>query len=74
MEEGCQRAMEPSFTYGCGCYMFKHNIWGDQLEVLDCTLDSSNFLFPKCVVGLLSPPVLVSSRDAVVEEHRREVA
>ena len=73
MEEDGQRALEPTFTYGCGCCVFKHNICGDQLEVLDCTSDSLNFLFPKCIASLLCPPVWVSSGDAATGEHRREV-
>ena len=53
MEEDCQRDLELSFIYGYGCCVFKHNICGDQLEVLGCVPDSSNFLFPECIVGLL---------------------
>ena len=74
MGEDCQRALEPSFTYGYGGCVFKHNIYGDQLEVLDCTPDSSNFLFPKCVAVLRCPPVWVSFGDAAAMELRREVA
>ena len=73
MEEDCHRALEPPFTYGCGCYEFKHNICGDQLEVLDCALDSPNFLFLECVVGLRCPLVRVSFGDTTAREHRREV-
>ena len=57
MEEDCQRALEPTFIYGCGCCVFKHNICGDQLEVPNCALGSPNFLFPECVAALLWPPV-----------------
>ena len=74
MEEDCHRALEPSFTYGCGCYVFKHNICGDQLEVPDCAPDSPNFLFPECVAGLRCLLVRVSSGDKAAGEHRREVA
>ena len=73
MKEDCQRALEPSFTYGYGCCVFKQNVYGDQLEVLDCTLDSLNFLSLECVADLRCPPIWVS-RDAVDGEHRREVA
>ena len=52
MEEDCQRALEPSFIYGYGCCVFKHNIYGDHLEVPDCTPDFPNFLSPECVIGL----------------------
>ena len=74
MEEDCQRDLEPSFTYGYECCVFKHNIRGDQLEVLNCTLDSPNFIFLECVVGLLCPLVWVFYGDATTGEHRREVA
>ena len=52
MEEDCQRALELSFTYDCGCYVFKHNIYGDQLEVSDCMPDSPNFICPECLTRL----------------------
>ena len=74
MEKDCQMVVEPSFTYGYGCCVFKHNICGYQLEVPDCTLDSPNFLFPECIAGLLCPPVWVSSGDAAPKEQRGEVA
>ena len=45
MEEDYQMALELSFT--CG--------YGDQLEVLDCTPDSSNFLSLKCFASLRCP-------------------
>ena len=70
MEEDCQRALEPSFTYSYECCVFKHNICGDQLEVPDCMPDSPNFLSPKCFASLVS----ASSEDAVAGVHRREVA
>ena len=54
--------------------MFKHNTWGNHLEVPDCKPDSPNVLFPECFAGLQCLPVLESSEDAVVEEQRREVA
>ena len=73
MQEDCQRALESSFTYGCGCYVFKHNIYGDQLEVPDCAPDSPNFLFSEYITGLLCPLFWVSSRDTTSEEYCREV-
>ena len=74
MKEDRQRALEPSFTYVCECCVFKHNICVDQVEVPDYTLDSPNFLSLECVAGLRCPPVRVSFEEAVVGEHRREVA
>ena len=73
MEEDCQRALKSSFTYSCGCFVFKHNICGDQLEVPNYTPESPYFLSPDCVVGLRCPPVLASSEDVATGEHRREV-
>ena len=54
--------------------MFKHNICGDQLEVLDCMLDSPDFLSLKLFASLRCPLVLASSEDATIKAHRREVA
>ena len=74
MEEDYQRALELSFTYGYGFCVFKHNIYGDQLEILDCMPDSPNFLSPECFVSLRCPPVSTSSEDAAAKVHCREVA
>ena len=73
MDKDCQRALEPSFTYGYGCCVFKHNIYRDQLEVLDCMPDSPNFHSPECLASLRCPPVSASSEDAAIEVHYREV-
>ena len=70
MEEDCQMTLELSFTYTCGCCVFKHNICGDQLEVLDCMPNSPNFLSLECFVSLRCPPVLEFSEDAAAEVHR----
>ena len=40
MEEDYQKALELIFTNGYGCCVFKHNIYGDQPEVLDGMPDS----------------------------------
>ena len=42
MEKDYQKALELIFAYGYRCCMFKHNICGDQPEVLDDMLDSSD--------------------------------
>ena len=44
MEEDYQKALEVIFAYGYECCAFKHNIYGDQLEVLDGMPDSVNSL------------------------------
>ena len=54
--------------------MFKYDIYGDQSEVPDGMLDSSNFLPPKCFASPRCPPVSTSSEDAAAEVHCREVA
>ena len=54
MEEDYQKALELIFAYGYRCCMLKHNICGDQPEVPDGMVDSSNplplefFMNPKC--------------------------
>ena len=73
MEEDCQRDLEPSFTYGCGCCVLKNNICGDQLEVPDYMPDSPNFLSLECFASLRGPSVLASSEDTTAKVHRREV-
>ena len=54
MEEDYHKALELIFSYGYGCCVFKHNICGDQLEVLDGMPDSFDplppefFMNPRC--------------------------
>ena len=57
MKEENQKAIEVIFTYGYGCYVFKHNIRGDRLEVSEGMPDSTNPLPLKFFVNLGSPPV-----------------
>ena len=66
--------LEPSFTCGYGCFVFKHDICGDQSEVPDCMFEFPNFLSLKCFASLRCPLVLASSEDATVGVHHREVA
>ena len=47
MEEDYHKALELIFYYGYGCYMFKHNICGDQPVVPDGMPDSSDSLPPE---------------------------
>ena len=42
MEGDYQKALELIFAYGYRCCMFKHNIYGDQLEVPNDMPDSSD--------------------------------
>ena len=71
MEEDYQRALELSFTYGYGRCVFKHDIYGDQLEVPDCTPDSPNFLSPKCFASLRCPLVSAFSEAEVAAQRFR---
>ena len=54
MEEVYHKALELVFFYGYECCVFKHNICGDQPEVLDGMLDSFDplplelFMNPRC--------------------------
>ena len=54
MEKDSQMALESFFPYGC---VFKHNIFGNQFEVLDCMPNSPNFLSLECFAGLQCSPV-----------------
>ena len=51
MEEDYQKTLELIFAYGYGCCVFKHNICGDQPEVLDGMPNSSDLLPPKFFVN-----------------------
>ena len=55
MEEDYQKALKLIFAYGYGCCVFKHNICGDQPEILDGMLDSTNPLPPEFFVNLRCP-------------------
>ena len=74
MKEDYQKALEVIFAYGYGCCVFKHNICGDQPEVLDGMLDSSNPLPPKFFVSPKSPLVPTATENTAVEAHPSEVA
>ena len=73
MEKDYKTALELFFTYGYECCVFKHNIYGDQPEVLDGMPDSVSpiplgfFASPRC------PPVRSSSAVVAAEvQHRDE--
>ena len=42
LEEDYQKSLEVIFSYGYGCCVLKHNIYGDQPEVPDGMPDSAN--------------------------------
>ena len=55
MEDDYQKALEMIFNYGYRCCVFKHNICGDDLEVSDGMLDSSDLLPPDFFANLSVP-------------------
>ena len=57
MEEDYHKALELIFSYGYGCCVFKHNICGDQPEVLDGMPDSFDPLPPKFFMNPRCPPI-----------------
>ena len=50
-----------------GCYVFKHNIYGDCLEVLEGMLDSANSLPLEFFVNPGCPPIQATSDVLVIE-------
>ena len=44
MEKDYQKALDMIFAYGYGCFIFKHNIYGDQPDVPDGMPTSSRVL------------------------------
>ena len=72
MEEDFQKALELIFSYGYGCYKFKHNICGDQLEVLDGTLESSDPLPLEFFVDPKVPPAPVATEATTAEVDQSE--
>ena len=85
MEEDYQRDLEPSFTNGYGCCVFKHEIYGgpdcmpngDQPEVSNCMPDSPNFLSLECFASLRCPlprhPLKMQLSRCIVEKWQRNL-
>ena len=73
IEEDYQKALELIFAYGYKCCMFKHNICGDQPEVIDGMANSFDplplefFMNPRC------PPVLAAIEATTTEAYQSEV-
>ena len=72
MEEDFQKALELIFAYSYECCMFKHNICGDQPEVLGGMPDSSGplplefFVDPRCP----SAPATIEAIVAEVDQSK----
>ena len=69
-----KEAMEVIFAYNYRCCVFKHNICGDQREVLDGMPDFSDPLPLEFFVSLRCPLVPMATEDTIVEVHSSEVA
>ena len=67
MEEEYQKALGVIFAYGYGCYVFKHNICGDHLEVPEGMPESVDPLPPEFFVNLGSPAVQVAAEATTTE-------
>ena len=69
IEEYYHKALEVIFTYGYGCCMFKHNIYGSQLEVPYSMPDSSSPLPPNFFVNprCSSVPIVTEATTAKVD-------
>ena len=74
MEKDYQKPLDLIFAYGYGCCTFKHNIYGDQLEILDGMLDSSDpltlefFMNPRC------PPARVPTEAITTQAEQSKTA
>ena len=74
LEEDYHKALELIFANGYGCCMFKHNICGDQPEVLDDMSDSFDPLPPEFFVNPRYPPAQVVTEATTTEVHQKEAA
>ena len=74
MEEDYQKALEVIFSYSYGCCVFRHNIYGDYLEVPDGMPDSSVPLPPEFFANPRCPPVPTTTKDTATEAHLSEAA
>ena len=74
MEKEYHKALEVIFSYGYGCYVFKHSICEDRLEVLDGMPNSTDplplgfFANPGC------PPVQAAPEANATEVTLNEAA
>ena len=74
MEEDYEKALEIIFVYGYGCYMFKHNICGDQPKVPNGMQDSSDPLSPEFFMNPRCPPVPAATEATTTEVDQNEAA
>ena len=74
MEEDYQKALKLIFAYGYECCAFKHNIYGDQLEVPDGMPDSSDPLPLEFFVNPRRPLAPTTTEAIIAEVDQSEVA
>ena len=72
MEKDYQKALELIFAYGYRCCVFKHNFYGDELEVSDGMLDSSDLLPQEFFANPRCPLALTATEVTVVEVCQSE--
>ena len=72
IEEDYQKALEMIFADGYGCYVFKHNICGDQPEISDGMPNSSDPLPLEFFVNPRCRPVPVATEVTVVKVDQSE--
>ena len=62
MVEDYQGSLDLIFAYGYGCYAFKNNICGDQPDIPNGMLDSSNPLSVEFFDNSRCPPALAADK------------
>ena len=62
MVEDYQGSLDLIFAYGYGCYTFKNNITGDQPDIPNGMLDSSNPLYVEFFDNSRCPPALAADK------------
>ena len=74
MVEDYQKALKQIFSYGYGCYVFKHGIRGDRLRISDGMPDFIDPLPPEYFENLGCPLAPTTDETKVVEVHSVEMA
>ena len=74
IKEEYQKALEVIFSYGYGCCVLKHNIYGDRLEVPKGMPNFANPLPPEFFVNLGCPPIQAAFEATATEVPLNEAA
>ena len=72
MEGDYHKALQQIFAYGYRCCTFKHNICGDQPEILNGMLDSTGPLPLEFLANLGCPPAPTAIEAKAAEVHLGE--